>query len=57
MTDRERAMILDYWRRRFAGDPDPLRGVIKRFRLPPEEYSDTFFIRLGVFDIDETTRH
>jgi hypothetical protein len=56
MTDREKAMVIDYWRRVFRGERDPLAGTLRHFGMSPENYCDEFFVRLGVFEMSET-RH
>lgn len=54
--ETERLMVIDYWRRVFLGERDPLRGMLRRFGLPHSFYSENFFVYLGIFEMSET-RH
>ncbi len=55
MTSRERAMVIDYWSRVFAGESDPHGATARKFRLSKEE-AFMFFINLHIFEMSET-RH
>lgn len=54
-TARERAMIVDYWRREWRGERDPLRGVAKKFKIPPKK-AVMFFIDHNI-DLMSKTKH
>lgn len=52
---KERLMVIDYWRREFKGERDPLRGVMNKFKLSPKA-TVTFYSRLQIFELSQT-RH
>lgn len=55
MTRRERLMVIDYWRRVLRGERDPLKGVMRRFKLSTKQVLK-FFVRLEIYEMSET-RH
>lgn len=54
--ENERNMVIDYWRRRFRGERDPLRGMMRRFKIWRRTPPETVFARLQIYDVTET-RH
>lgn len=48
-------MVIDYWERVFRGEEDPLRGVMRRFRISGMD-AVMFYSRMQIYEMDET-RH
>ncbi len=54
VTRHEREMVLDYWRRRFRGERDPLRGMMRKFKIWRRTDPEVVFARLQIYDVSKT---
>lgn len=48
-------MVIDYWRRVFRRERDPLGGLMRKFKLSSRA-AVTFFARLQIYEMSNT-RH
>lgn len=52
-ADKDRQMVIDFWRRSFKGERDPLAGVMRKFKIGPRA-GINFYTRNQIYAMSPT---